>query len=649
MSIRIKFLLIVILCLVVIVYQPGLSGSFLFDDFLNIVNNPQTELRHFSPDRLLQSLFSGDAGPFSRPLSMLSFTLERHFFGLHPLSFKRTNLVIHLVNTTLVFLLTQALLFRFQARYPDSIRFHIRTPTLALLITAAWALTPINLTAVLYIVQRMESLATLFMLAGLLVYLHGRSKMEDAQERAGSIWIAGGLTLGAGLGILAKESAVMLPVYALLVEWTLFGFGANRSSTRSFLIWLYALVLLIPGIIGLALYLPDILSGNAYADRPFGLSERLWTETRVIWHYLWWIVAPSPGQLSLYHDAFPLSHGIFQPWTTFFSSLSLAGLLIVAVFLRRRLPLVSFGILWFFVPQLLVSTVLPLELAYEHRNYMATIGIFLALFSGIFSCRDKDSLHRGRVLLAVGLIALHALLTFLRAEEWGDPLHLAQLEATRQAESPRANYELGRTIMRLSPDPSSPLYTLAIESFKHAAVLPGSSLLPFQALIYTQAKYNPEVQENWWAGMRSYIQSHSLSPRDISAIYSLISAQANKSISLDPDKLEQVLQTAYQQNQQRYDITTLYADFALNVRNDYKQAEALLQAATAQAPKKPQVWINLIRFQLNRGQTNAAETGFSRLSELNRFGRLNGQIQQLRNPNFKGAAAGNNQQAVGTQ
>ncbi len=646
MPTRVHLLLIAILGLVIIVYQPGLSGGFLLDDFPNIIHNPQTELRQLPPEQIAQPLFTGI---LTRPLSMLSFTLERYFFGLHPFIFKLTNLIIHLINTTLVFLLVQALLFHFQARYPESIRFHTSTPILALLVTAAWALTPINLTAVLYIVQRMESLATLFMLAGLLAYIHGRSQMEEGQDRAGRIWITGGLVLGTGLGVLAKESAAMLPVYALLIEWSLFGFGANRSRTRTFLIWLYTLILLLPGIFGLVMYLPDILSGSAYANRPFGLSERLWTETRVIWHYLWWIVAPSPGQLSLYHDAFPLSHGPFQPWTTIFSTLSLAVLLTLAIFLRKRLPLISFGVLWFFTMQLLVSTVFPLELVYEHRNYMASIGIFLALFCSIFSYGDKDILRRVRIPLAVGLIALHGLLTFLRAEEWGDPLRLAQLEATRQVESPRANYELGRTLMRLSPDPSSPLYTKAIRSFKHAATLPGADLMPFQALIYTQARHNLKVQGNWWGSMRSYIQSHPLSPQDISALYSLIDAQANKRISLDTNELERVIQTAHHQNQQRHIITTLYANFALNIRNDYKQAEALLQAATAQTPKDPQVWINLIRFQLNHGQTTAAKTSISRLNELNSFGRLNEQIQHLRNLNLKRSVTIRNQKTMGVQ
>jgi hypothetical protein len=637
MPLRIKLSLVAVLLALVAVYQPGLSGGFVLDDLPNIVDNPQTDLRQLSPELVLRSLFSSDSGPLGRPLSMFSFALERYFSGLNPFSFKLTNLIIHLINTLLVFFLTRGLLRRFRARYPQTAGMHIRVSTLALLITAAWALTPINLTAVLYVVQRMESLATLFMLAGLLAYLHGRSRMEQGEQRAGRLWVVGGLTLGTGLGVLAKESAIMLPLYALLTEWMLFGFGKKNSPARRFLTWLYCILLLLPGVIGLLLFLPNIFDGSAYANRPFGLSERLWTESRVIWHYLWWTMAPSIDQLSLFHDAFPLSRGPLHPWTTLLSALGLGGLLISALLLRKRSPLVAFGILWFFVMHLLVSTVLPLEPVYEHRNYMATLGVFIGLFGGIFYHANTVILRRASVIVAGVLIIAHGALTFLRAQEWSNPIRLAQFEAVCQAESPRANYEQGRSIIAyLSPPPSSPLYALAIDSFERAAKLPRAGLLPFQALIFTAARNGQEIREEWWTAMQSYIQSNPLTPQDIGALYALNNGQIKGSISLDTDKLGQIIQSAHHHNQDNFSVNALYANYALNIRRDLVLGHSLLQAATALAPKNPQAWINLIRFQISSGQTAAAEVALSRLRELNRFGILSGQIQSLRNQIHRG-------------
>jgi hypothetical protein len=373
-----------ILVLVTLVYRPGLSGGYLLDDFPNLVANDETAIGQLTPGGLLNAAFAGDSGPLSRPVSMLSFALERYFFGLDPRPMKLTNLAIHLVNTLLVFFLIRELLYRARMRYPERVQLLISPPVLALLVAAAWGLAPINLTPVLFIIQRMESLASLFMLLGLLAYLRGRRHMEDGWEKRGLLWVTGGLLLGEGIGILAKESAVVLPLYALLIEWLFFGFGERGSKTRRHLAWLFGVFLILPGILGLAHYLPGVLSGASFQDRPFGLEERLWTETRVLWHYLWWILAPQPGQLSLYHDAFPLSHGPLHPWSGLPAALGLVGLLGGAFLARRRYPLLSFGILWFFVMQLLVSTVLPLELVFEHRNYMGSIGIFLALFTLLF-------------------------------------------------------------------------------------------------------------------------------------------------------------------------------------------------------------------------------------------------------------------------
>jgi hypothetical protein len=100
-----------ILALIALVYRPGLSGGYLFDDFPNLVANDETDIGQLTPGELLSAAFAGDSGPLSRPVSMLSFTLERYFFGLDPRAMKLTNLAIHLVNTLLVFFLIRELLY----------------------------------------------------------------------------------------------------------------------------------------------------------------------------------------------------------------------------------------------------------------------------------------------------------------------------------------------------------------------------------------------------------------------------------------------------------------------------------------------------------------------------------------------------------
>ncbi|MGL1834651.1 tetratricopeptide repeat protein [Rhodocyclaceae bacterium SMB388] len=618
----------VLLAVISLAYWPGLHGGFVFDDFPNFVRNDALILQDTSAAELLRVAFAGEAGPLARPLAMLSFALERHFFGLMPGPMKVTNLLIHLVNTLLAFQLLQGILKRASVLPAPARPLSVPAGALALPLTAAWALAPINLTGVLFVVQRMESLATLFMLGGLVVWLHGRLKV-DAGDGRGWYWVLAGIVGGTGFGAMAKEVAVMLPVYALLLEWLLFGLGSPGSSTRRRMVQLYGLILLLPALAALAMVLPGILSGGAFAERPFGLAERLMTQSRVLWLYLSWTIAPQPGEMSLYHDGIAISRGVLQPWTTLAAIAGLAILVATVIAIRRQFPLVTLGVLWFFVAHLLVSTILPLELVYEHRNYLSSMGLLLALIALMFSGRNQPSLNTARWTFVVALIALFGLFTHLRAHEWSDPVKLAYFEASRKADSPRANYELGRVLFAVAPGPDSPQFSFATRSFEHAANLPNGGLLPYQGLIFAHAKVGRPVKEQWWNGMESYIARERLSVQDIGALHSLLSGQIEGTLSLDVDQLGRLLQHAMREHAHRAILVTLYANYLLNIRKDFDAGEQLLQGAVAMAPRNPQIWQNLIEFQVATGQMTQANVGMRRLRELNSVGRLDPVIVAL--------------------
>lgn len=205
------------------VYWPGLGGGYVFDDFHNLVDNDQTVLSDLSPGQLWQGAMASDSGPLKRPIAMLSLSVERYLFGLDPRPMKIVNLVIHFANAFLLFLLAGQILLRYEqwVGKQQGQCFLLSTWVLAFLVALAWAVAPINLTGALFVIQRMESLAALFLLLGLLAYWHGRVRLAQGQG-AGLRWMWGGVLVGGALGVLAKESAVMLPVYALLIEWFFF-------------------------------------------------------------------------------------------------------------------------------------------------------------------------------------------------------------------------------------------------------------------------------------------------------------------------------------------------------------------------------------------------------------------------------------------
>src|SRR5687768_15208994 len=193
--------------LAVLAYSPGLGGGWFFDDFPNIVDNPDVQPTRLDLATLANAALSSPASDIGRPLASLSFVANHALGGLDPFGWKLANLAIHLANGWLVFLLTLALCEAAVRRG----RPVARASATAVLVACAWLLLPINLTTVLYVVQRMESLANLFVLLGLLGYVRARLRMQLAAT--GAFAAIASVAVATALGVLAKESAILLPLF----------------------------------------------------------------------------------------------------------------------------------------------------------------------------------------------------------------------------------------------------------------------------------------------------------------------------------------------------------------------------------------------------------------------------------------------------
>ncbi len=383
--------------------------------------------------------------------------------------------------------------------------------------------------------------------------------------------------------------------------------------------------------------LPGALNGSAYAARPFTLSERLLTEGRVLVDYLRWIVLPTPDALSLYHDDIALSTGWLSPWTTAASWAFLAALLAAALWLRKRLPLFTFGVLWWFAGQSLLSTFVPLELVYEHRNYLPDWGIFLALFALLFSWSPPDAERRGTLrLLTVGavsaLIALYGVFTAIRAQVWGNPYRLAYFEATTHPQSPRASYDLGRMMLIMAQGVGSPQFQMGMRQMEQGALLPGADLQPLQALVFMSAKNSLPIAPRWWTEMHHTIATSPMSAEDVGALYSLIQCGINGVCRYSPGDVQQLgdlIAFAVQRNPGRADLVTLQANWAANLAHDNPLAYQLMLRAVALDPGKYDYWKNLLTMQMAAGLYGDAANVLERLRELNRFGIHTAEIETL--------------------
>lgn len=610
-------LLLLALAFTVVAYAPGLAGGFVFDDFPNILRNEALREAKLEPARLWEAALSSPSGPLTRPIASLSFALQIALQGLSAPAMKTVNLAIHLANGTLLFTWLSLLLAapRIAVTMTDRQR-----QLLPLLVMALWLAAPIHLTAVLYVVQRMESLSALFTLAGLVLYTWGRLRME--REQGGRFLPFAGLLGMTVLATLTKETGVLTPLYALLTELLGFGFR-SRGRRDGPLAVFFLLTCVLPGILAIALTLPDALSGKSYAARPFTLAQRLWTEGRILWEYLGAILLPRLPTLSLYHDDYSLSQGWLTPPTTLLAWAGLLFLLALAIALRRRAPLISLGIGIFFVGHALVSTYLPLELYHEHRNYLPAAGIFLAITAGGFRLAPHMTTPRILLLAYAGLFGLQAATTLLRALEWSDPLRFAYVEATRHPDSPRANYELGLMLSVVSQGPTDPRHGLALATLRAAARLSEQNVLPLTALVFIASRHEKSVDPALWRELEQAVAKPALAAAEENALFSLVDCVARKVCAVeDPAPLMRVMETALRRHPRRAGLYAIAARLRLEAQGDVGGAERLLQRAVAIAPGDAQLWISLARVQALAGELDRARLSLARSSEFDRLGRF---------------------------
>jgi hypothetical protein len=289
-----------------VIYYPGLAGDYMFDDMPNLLLNGQLDIDSPDLDSLQDAAFSSGAGILRRPVSMASFTLNRYFFGIAPYSHKVVNLVIHLLTGLTLFVLTR-LVARSYRQYRDPHFSAAAVNWIPLVVCGLWLIHPLNLSTVLYIVQRMTSLAALFTAGGLCLYVIGRQRMLAGKH--GLSFIMTGLLVFGGLAVFSKENGALLPLYMLVLELALFRFLDSAGRPDRTVITFFAVIVALPAMVILLYIWINPLALLNYNGRDFTLTERVLTEARILVFYLKMIIMPSIRELGLYHDDITLSHG----------------------------------------------------------------------------------------------------------------------------------------------------------------------------------------------------------------------------------------------------------------------------------------------------------------------------------------------------
>lgn len=589
-------------------FWPGLPGGFFLDDFHNIVNNPRVHAASLDGDSLMRAMKAYDVGGSHRALATVSFAANHAIGGLNPYGYKLVNIVLHTINAVLVFALVR-LLLNTGAIVDDKGR-----DAVAGLAAMVWAVHPLQVSTVLYVVQRMEILAATFVLLGLLAYLHGR--LRQIQGRRGTWWLLASVALAAA-GLLAKESSLLFVPICLALELTLLRFNTGQGSASKRLIYFYTTLFLMGLVVFAFWLLPRFAPPESFDIRTFTQWERVLTQFRVLNLHLLQILVPAPDLMPVYYDNFPKSSGLLKPWTTLAGLLAILAALGLAWHLRQRAPLVSLGVFWYFAAHSLTSSPLNLELVFEHRNYLPLLGIILAATGLLIAIPTRDGpgiKWAGAVLVATLFFAL----TLVRSATWGNPLLLAADLAARAPGSQRASNDLAVTYVNHSDgNPDSPFIDFAIAEFTRGMTLGGPSPFPEQGLILIASMRGVPAKEEWWESLISKLRSQPIGPESVLTVVGMLN-QHNKGFKVDNARLAEAYEALIDRRKAwPGHVLANFADFLYDDLGDPERATRYYVRAVTDNPGDQEFARHLLATLIMEGRARPANAVADAMSNAN--------------------------------
>ena len=386
------------------IYSPGLDADFIFDDSVNL--NKFVDIR-VGFDGLWQFFRHTE-----RPLSFLSFMMNDNVWPSTADAFLKTNLLLHILCFCL--LASCIILIGKNLEWNKSKR-----ELIAIYSAFIWLMHPLFVSTTLYVIQRMTILSAIFVLLSLICYLYGRYHLINNSNK-GWKWLIIATPFCGIMGLLCKENAALIPFYLLVFECTLF--YKKQPNHKYYRLWksvyIYLPILIIFASVFIFL---DTWFINYYL-REFNLIERLMTQANILIYYLFLIIIPKSSTNGLHYENYPISTSVIEPLTTLPAIILIIGLLCFSIFYRKKYPVISFAFLFYFAGHLMESTIIALELYFEHRNYFPSMMLFFAFtyYLSIFYRKYK----KGVMIIAFGTMISLSSLTYARASLWGNPLLL---------------------------------------------------------------------------------------------------------------------------------------------------------------------------------------------------------------------------------
>lgn len=566
-----------IVLVMILIYSNSWSGNWHFDDHANLGQLAEVFSNGVINWRAAyEFVFTGDAGPLGRPISLASFLIDGSAWPIEPRAFFYTNTLLHLLNGLLLCGLWLTVVRQTNKQ-------NTQAEWIALVASALWLMQPLLASGMLMAVQRMTVLSSSFMLLGAWLYVLGRERLHKSPV-AGWLLIIFGLGGGTVLGVFTKEQAAILPLLLWVLERWVLTPPQLRGKEQKLWLGFKVVAFYLPAL-AIALYLGRILVNyqGSFAGRDFNLQERLWTEGIILWDYLRLVILPRAFEFGPFHEDYQIHNASLLAIIALVAWIVVFG---VCFALRHKTRWPLFGLLWYLVAHLIESTVVPLELYFEHRNYIAIAGPLLAVVALSRQWAQKSPGRRYVVMAGFSLYAMLLLFVLWQVTSmFGQPRVAARLWYEQHPTSVRAAQYLASELSDAG-DIEGALQVL--DEISDAQVLTGATRLQALQLACVLDKPHAELKQRLALVLSELPNAGKrFSINDPLSRIKLLMERKNCGGFFDLAKLELIAMTALEspafiaqpreQSNIHFFISTLYID-ARNLGMSMHHMETAMQA-----------------------------------------------------------------------
>lgn len=523
------------------------------------------------------------------PLTMMSLSLDKTLFDLNPMGFHFTNILLHALNSLLVYILTREI---------------VKEHRIALIASALFAVHPLHVESVAWISERKDVLYTFFTLLSL-VYWQKYLKAPEHKTLIISLILF-------FLACTAKAQAVVMPVLAGLMLWYTDSDKAKKPAA-----WLPLLPhFILAFIIGIVAIDAQAEGGNVRVFRNYNGLDQILIACQGFLLYLFKTLVPI-GQSAYY--PYPEKTGTMLPWFYYAAPLIL-GLLIYFVFrIGKHKKIVLFAAAFFVIAILPVLQILPVgeTMISERYYYLPSAGLFILMANGFEYLKSRISLTQWLPWIFTGIMGL---LCMMRVQIWNNTYRLFLDVMHKYDNVPVAYNNIANQFTKDKKyDIAIPMYLKALD------------IRPDYAIGWHNLGNNYTHTHRYSLALDAFTQYMTIRPDDevvfkkLGTVYSKMGSE-----SASANRIEEA--EKYFLSALEYDasLTECYVNLGniAAMRQDYNTAEIRYKKALELNPENSGTWFNMGMMLVQSGRNQEGIESIRKAASLGN-GQASGWLQQF--------------------